>query len=153
MYTLHTRFCTFGTDLHARSVLINKISASELSRKFTKGELLVGFCSFCSCHVQPKSSELGLSQNARETDTQKNFLWEGNKNILGIVLGIYTTGWSCIVQCKNNLMLKTSFFATKNNKKTIQRPRCRVQRCERKDVEYENNSAELSRILYAGSSH
>ncbi len=34
IHTLHTRFCTFGTDLYARSVIINKISASELSWKF-----------------------------------------------------------------------------------------------------------------------
>ncbi len=41
-YTLHTRFCTFGTELHAQSVLINKISALEFSRKFLKSALLVG---------------------------------------------------------------------------------------------------------------
>ena len=41
--TLHTRFCTFGTDLYAQSVLINKIFASELRRKFIKNALLVGF--------------------------------------------------------------------------------------------------------------
>ncbi len=35
-------FCTFGADLYAQSVLINKISASELSRKFMKSALLVG---------------------------------------------------------------------------------------------------------------
>ena len=35
-------FYTFGTDLHAQSALINKISASELRRKFTKSPLLVG---------------------------------------------------------------------------------------------------------------
>ncbi len=29
-YTMHTRFCTFGPDLHAQLVLSNKISASEL---------------------------------------------------------------------------------------------------------------------------
>ncbi len=40
--TLHTRYCTFGTDLHAQSVIINKISASELTRKFIKSLLLVG---------------------------------------------------------------------------------------------------------------
>ena len=40
--TLHTRFRTFGADLHARSVLINEISASEPSQKFTKSALLVG---------------------------------------------------------------------------------------------------------------
>ncbi len=45
MYTLHTRSCTFGADLHAQSVLFNKISASELSRKLIKSTvrtLLVG---------------------------------------------------------------------------------------------------------------
>ncbi len=42
MYTLSTRFCTFGADLHAQSVLSNKISASELTRKFIKSALLVG---------------------------------------------------------------------------------------------------------------
>ncbi len=35
-------FCTFGADFFAQSVLINKISASELSRKFSKTALLVG---------------------------------------------------------------------------------------------------------------
>ncbi len=42
-YTMHTtRFCTFGANLYAQSVLINKISASKLSRKFIKSVLLVG---------------------------------------------------------------------------------------------------------------
>ena len=36
------RFCTFGAGLYAQSVLINKISASELCRKFIKSALLVG---------------------------------------------------------------------------------------------------------------
>ena len=31
MYTLHKHFCKFGTDLHAQSVLIYKITASESS--------------------------------------------------------------------------------------------------------------------------
>ncbi len=40
-YTLRTRFfCTSGADSYAQLVLINKISASELSRKFIKGALL-----------------------------------------------------------------------------------------------------------------
>ena len=39
---LHTWFCTFGADLCAQSVLIIKISVSELSRKLTKSALLVG---------------------------------------------------------------------------------------------------------------
>ncbi len=33
----------FGAYLHARSVLINKISAAELSRKLIKSALLVGY--------------------------------------------------------------------------------------------------------------
>ncbi len=35
-------FGTFGADLHARSVLISKIFASELSRMLIKSALLVG---------------------------------------------------------------------------------------------------------------
>ncbi len=42
-YTLHKLFFTFGADLYAKLVLINKISASELSRKFIKSALLVGY--------------------------------------------------------------------------------------------------------------
>ncbi len=56
MYTLHARFfCTFGTDLYAQSVLTNKISASELSRKFIKGPLLVGCDSVSQKNVKNKS--------------------------------------------------------------------------------------------------
>ncbi len=47
-YTMHTRFCMFGTKLYAQSVLINKISASELSRKFVMSALLVGCVSLFS---------------------------------------------------------------------------------------------------------
>ncbi len=43
IYTLHTRFCTFGADLYAQTVLINKIFAFELSWKFIKSTLLVGY--------------------------------------------------------------------------------------------------------------
>ncbi len=39
-------FARLGVDLHAQSVLINKISASELSRKFIKSVLLVGHIQF-----------------------------------------------------------------------------------------------------------
>ncbi len=42
MYTLHPHFCTFGINLCAQAVLINKISASEISSKFIKSALLVG---------------------------------------------------------------------------------------------------------------
>ncbi len=41
-YTLHARFCAFGASLYGQSMIINKISASELSRKFIKSALLVG---------------------------------------------------------------------------------------------------------------
>ncbi len=36
MHTLHTCFCVSCVDLHAQSVLIDKISAVELSRKSSK---------------------------------------------------------------------------------------------------------------------
>ncbi len=39
-------FRTFGTDLYVQLALINKISASELSQKLIKSELLVGSFSF-----------------------------------------------------------------------------------------------------------
>ncbi len=45
---MHTRFCTFGADLYAQLAFTNKISASELSRKFTKGPWLVGYI-FLTC--------------------------------------------------------------------------------------------------------
>ncbi len=50
MYTLRTRFfARFGADLYAQSVIINRISASELSWKFIESALLVGqaLCFFC----------------------------------------------------------------------------------------------------------
>ncbi len=42
---MHTHFCRFGVDMYAiyMSVLSNKISPSELSRKFVKSALLVGY--------------------------------------------------------------------------------------------------------------
>ncbi len=46
MYTLHARSCTFGADLYAKSVLINKISALELSRKLINSALVVGLFFF-----------------------------------------------------------------------------------------------------------
>ncbi len=45
IYKLLTRFCTFGAKWYAQSVIINKISASELSQKFIKSALLVGLAS------------------------------------------------------------------------------------------------------------
>ena len=57
-YTLHTRFSSFGANLYAQLVLINKISALELSRKFIKSALLVGqWCSFKSISLSP--SDMG----------------------------------------------------------------------------------------------
>ena len=40
-----TFFARLAPDLHAQSVLSNKISASDLSQKFIKGALLVGYAS------------------------------------------------------------------------------------------------------------
>ncbi len=40
---MHVFLHVLGADLHAQSVLVNKISASELSRKFIKNALLVGY--------------------------------------------------------------------------------------------------------------
>ncbi len=57
MHILHTRFCTFGTDLYAQSVLSNKISASEISQKFIKSALLVG--KRCRRRGREKKGELG----------------------------------------------------------------------------------------------
>ncbi len=42
-YALHTLFCTFCSDMSAQLALINTTSASELSRKFIKNVLLVGY--------------------------------------------------------------------------------------------------------------
>ena len=42
IHNAYTFFCTFGADLYAQSVFINKISALELSWKFIKGALMVG---------------------------------------------------------------------------------------------------------------
>ncbi len=41
-HCVFARLCTFGVDLYAQSVLINKFSASKLSWKFIKSALLVG---------------------------------------------------------------------------------------------------------------
>ena len=43
VYTLHACFCTLCANLCAQSVLINKISASELRQKFIKIALSVGY--------------------------------------------------------------------------------------------------------------
>ncbi len=48
VHKLRTRFFfyTFGADLYAQSVLIDKASASELRRRFIKSALLVGWNGF-----------------------------------------------------------------------------------------------------------
>ena len=43
VHVAYTFFARLGADLRAQSVPINKISASELTRKFIKGALLVGY--------------------------------------------------------------------------------------------------------------
>ncbi len=47
IYTYNV-FARFGPDLYAQSVLINRISASELSQKFIRSALLVGYVIQCS---------------------------------------------------------------------------------------------------------
>ncbi len=64
MYTSHTRLCTFGADSYAQWVLINKISASEFSRKFIKCALLVGYVVACS-RLQLLLAHAGVSLNAQ----------------------------------------------------------------------------------------
>ncbi len=66
VYTLHVRPCTFGTDLHAQLALVDKVSASELSRKFIKSPLLVGStytqkCDFPLPPFLPSSNENKLA--------------------------------------------------------------------------------------------
>ncbi len=58
-YTLRTRFRTFCVDLYAQSVLVDKISASELSRKFIKSAVLVGYYRKYKrkCHSSTRRSE------------------------------------------------------------------------------------------------
>ncbi len=41
-------FCMFSADLYAQLALISKFSALELSRKFIKGPLLVGYVQWVS---------------------------------------------------------------------------------------------------------
>ncbi len=50
-------FCTFGADLYPQSVLIDKMSASELSRKFVKSALLVGILEICCLYGKERCSK------------------------------------------------------------------------------------------------
>ncbi len=72
MYTVHTRFCTFGADLYAQSELISKISASELSQKFIKSELSVGKSHqlYLNPIITPPS--FVLLKKKRDTQEEKN---------------------------------------------------------------------------------
>ena len=68
MYTSHACFARLSGNLYAQSVLSNKISASELTRKFIKGALLVG------------SSPLRLSKfdcTFIRVDRVRGWWWEG----------------------------------------------------------------------------
>ncbi len=51
----------FAAILHAQSVLINEISASELSQKFIKSALLVGLTHLGPSVVKLSSSVFGLT--------------------------------------------------------------------------------------------
>ena len=53
VHVARTFFRTLGADFYAPSVLIDKISASELSQKFIEGSLLVGCVCACVRKVTP----------------------------------------------------------------------------------------------------
>ena len=67
--TLQTHFCTFGVDFYDRSVLINKISASEPSWKFIKSALLVGHWYRAE---EKKSSPLSPPPSSKRTRNDNN---------------------------------------------------------------------------------
>ena len=79
-------FARLGADLHAQSVIIKKIFASELCRKFIKSVLLVGFSSSSSssasssssvsvggrCYfIPPQSTTAGLKRRERERERER----------------------------------------------------------------------------------
>ena len=59
-YTLHARFCTFGTDLYAKSMLINKISAFAAQSE-VYSECVVGWAAVQTCFWYLFSLFLSLS--------------------------------------------------------------------------------------------
>ncbi len=66
----------FGASLYARSVLINNISASELSWKFIKSALLVGFLHFFS---EKSVFDSSSQEEERKKRTNTNFLVKKEK--------------------------------------------------------------------------
>ncbi len=76
-YTLHARFCTFGADLHAQSVLGNKISASELRRKFIKSVLLAGWHEHSADHHAWHAETFGVCFLAKSAQ-KKSLLNRGS---------------------------------------------------------------------------
>ncbi len=79
IYTFHTRFCTFGADLYAQSLLISKISAPELSQKFIKSALLVGFSLSLHWWIKCDLCQSGGTEPAME-QPQNGVMKELNKN-------------------------------------------------------------------------
>ncbi len=53
IHVAHTVFARFGADWHAQAVIISKIFASELRRKFIKSALLVGYWYMCAACQAP----------------------------------------------------------------------------------------------------
>ncbi len=79
VYKSHTRFCTFGTNLHAQSVLTDKISASELRRS----AWLVGYARSSTtfqklCFLIPPNTHTHT-----HTHTGPNLIWEKGKGVGG----------------------------------------------------------------------
>ncbi len=72
VYALHTCFCTFGANSYAQSVLTNKISALELSRKLIKSRLSAGKI-FVRPDVRNGNTVLNVSTQLHQRDHKKGF--------------------------------------------------------------------------------
>ena len=70
---MNTRFCTgtFGANLCAQSMLINKISASEFSRKFIKSALLVG--DGITANIKDAGSSITKKKDVKKVTTHFSF--------------------------------------------------------------------------------
>ncbi len=77
-------FARWAPDLHAQSVIINKISASELSQKFIKSALLVGsLLKFGKRSVVGKQ-HLWFPPLQPEIFPPRWLLWEGKKMVFSL---------------------------------------------------------------------
>ncbi len=110
---MQTRFCMLGTNLHAQSVLVSKISASELSQKFIKSALLVGGGSLIEtprcCLHQPSTPPLPIpTQPGQQVDG----CFELEECTLSPVVETYSAAGvqDCLDQCKSHPECEFSTF-------------------------------------------